>query len=81
VMLFAYTEPTTTSFTMSTVPVALDISWYDADGRLVSRTRMEPCAGTEDECLLYAAVGPFQYAVEALAGELPRGRLRAPRLE
>jgi len=74
-MLFVYLEPVETSFTMSTVPVPLDIAFYGADGRVVSRLRMEPCAGTEAECPLYRPGGEFVYALETLADELPRGRL------
>lgn len=76
-MLFVYSEPVTTSFTMSTVPVPLDIGFYDAQGRLVSRLRMEPCAGTDAECPLYQPDGAFVYALETLAGDLPEGALRA----
>jgi len=76
-MLFVYSEPVTASFTMSTVPVALDIGFYDARGRLVSALRMEPCAGTDTECPVYRPDGEFQYALETLAGDLPEGRLRA----
>jgi uncharacterized membrane protein (UPF0127 family) len=74
-MLFDFRTDTTTSFTMSTVPVALDIGFYDAAGRVVDRLRMEPCAGSETECPVYSAKGPFRYAVETLAGRLLRGRL------
>ncbi len=77
-MLFAYDEPTATRFTMSTVPVALDIGFYDAFGRLVDRLRMEPCAGSEADCPVYSAKAPFVYALETLAGDLPRGRLSVP---
>lgn len=76
-MLFAFGEATTTAFTMSTVPVALDIGFYDARGRVVDRLRMDPCAGRESDCPLYRASGPFRYALETAAGELPRGRLAA----
>jgi uncharacterized membrane protein (UPF0127 family) len=76
-ILFAFDEPTATAFTMSTVPVALDIGFYDSSGRVVDRLRMEPCAGSEAECPVYRASGPFVYALETLADELPRGRLRA----
>jgi uncharacterized membrane protein (UPF0127 family) len=75
-MLFAFEGPTTTAFTMSTVPVALDIGFYDAHGRRVDRLRMEPCPGSEAECPVYRAGGPFVYALETLGGDLPRGRLR-----
>lgn len=74
-MLFDFRGDTTTSFTMSTVPVALDIGFYDAAGRVVDRLRMEPCAGSELECPIYSAKGPFRYAVETLSAKLPRGRL------
>jgi uncharacterized membrane protein (UPF0127 family) len=74
-MLFVYLEPVETSFTMSTVPVPLDIAFYAADGRVVSRLRMEPCAGTDAECPLYPSGGEFVYAIETLADELPSGRL------
>jgi hypothetical protein len=76
-MLFAFDEPTTTAFTMSTVPVALDIGFYDAAGRVVDRLRMEPCAGSEAECPIYQASAPFVYALETLGDGLPHGRLRA----
>ena len=76
-MLFVYSELVTASFTMSTVPVPLDIGFYDAQGRLVSRLRMEPCTGTDAGCPSYSPDGEFQYALETLAGELPNGELRA----
>jgi uncharacterized membrane protein (UPF0127 family) len=76
-MLFVFDGPTSTGFTMSTVPVALDIGFYDSDGRPVDRLRMEPCAGSEAACPVYRADGPFRFALETLAGDLPRGRLAA----
>ena len=75
-MLFVFDEPNETSFTMSTVPVALDIGFYDSSGRVVDRLRMVPCAGSEAECPVYRASGPFVYALETLADGLPHGRLR-----
>jgi uncharacterized membrane protein (UPF0127 family) len=74
-MLFAYTELTDPAFTMSTVPVALDIGFYGSDGRVVDRLRMEPCSGSDADCPLYRPRAEFRYAVETLAGELPRGGL------
>ena len=74
-MLFVFDAPTTSAFTMSTVPVELDIGFYDDDGRPVDRLRMEPCAGGEAECPIYRASGLFRFALETLAGDLPRGRL------
>ena len=75
-MLFVYEEPVESKYTMSTVPVPLDIAFYDGEGRVVSRRRMTPCAGTESECPLYEADGPFVFALETLAGNLPTGPLR-----
>ncbi len=74
-MLFVYEDPVVVAFTMSTVPVPLDIGFYDADGKLVTRLRMEPCTGSDAECPLYRPDGPFVYALETLADELPHGRL------
>ncbi len=74
-MLFVYTEPTATAFTMSTVPVALDIGFYASDGRVVDRLRMEPCSGGDAECPVYRPRAEFRYALETLAGGLPRGAL------
>jgi uncharacterized membrane protein (UPF0127 family) len=77
VMLFVFATPSTAAFTMSTVPVALDIGFYGADGRPVSRRHMVPCAKVESACPVYAADGPFSYAVESLGGQLPQGSLAA----
>ena len=74
-MLFVFDGSTSTAFTMSTVPVALDIGFYDDAGGVVDRLRMEPCAGSEAECPVYRADGSFRFALETLAGDLPRGRL------
>ncbi len=77
-MLFAFDGPTRTAFTMSTVPVALDIGFYDVSGRLRRCLRMQPCAGSEAKCPVYLASGDFVYALETLAGDLPGvGAVRA----
>ena len=74
-MLFVFGETTTVAFTMSRVPVALDVGFYAADGRRVDHLRMRPCTGTDAECPIYRASEPFAWAVETLAGDLPPGRL------
>jgi uncharacterized membrane protein (UPF0127 family) len=77
-MLFVFDRPTSSSFTMSDVPVPLDIGWYDATGRPVDRLRMLPCPdGTVADCPAYSSRGPYSYAVETLGGELPGGALSA----
>jgi uncharacterized membrane protein (UPF0127 family) len=76
-MWFVFDAPATVGFTMSTVPVALDIGFYRADGTLVSTAHMRPCAKAENQCPVYKADGPFTYAVETLSGKLPSGSLSA----
>ena len=74
-MLFAYDEPTTATFTMSTVPVPLEIGFYQPDGTPVSRRHMTPCPRAEANCPSYSAGSSFQYALETPSGELPNGEL------
>ncbi|HEV8206737.1 MAG TPA: DUF192 domain-containing protein [Acidimicrobiia bacterium] len=75
-MLFVFDQPTSSSFTMSDVPVPLDIAWYDEAGRPVDRLLMQPCPdGTVSECPAYSSRAPYSYAVETLGGELPGGAL------
>jgi uncharacterized membrane protein (UPF0127 family) len=74
-MLFVFPGDTQVGFTMSTVPVALDIGFYRRDGRVVDRLHMLPCAGSDASCPVYSARGPFRYTVETLSGGLPGGTL------
>ncbi|HEY6317327.1 MAG TPA: DUF192 domain-containing protein [Acidimicrobiia bacterium] len=74
-MLFVFPSDSSVGFTMSTVPVALDIGFYGANGRNVDRLRMTPCPYPESQCPVYGASHSFRYAVETLAGGLPRGSL------
>jgi uncharacterized membrane protein (UPF0127 family) len=74
-MLFVFDAPTQAAFTMSTVPVPLDIGFYAADGTPVSRRHMKPCAHAEAECPVYEAGARFVYALETLGGRLPSGAL------
>ena len=75
-MLFVFEGSTQGSFTMSQVPVPLDIGWYDATGRPVDQLVMQPCPeGSVGECPSYRSRGPYRYAVETLEGELPGGAL------
>jgi uncharacterized membrane protein (UPF0127 family) len=74
-MLFVYAQPSNATFTMSTVPVPLDIGFYRASGAPVSRRRMTPCPRVDAECPDYTADAPFVYAVETLRGQLPSGAL------
>ena len=77
-MLFVFDEPTSSSFTMSDVPVPLDIGWYDVKGRPVDRTLMQPCPQRSPaECPVYQSKGPYRYALETLGGDLPNGAIGA----
>jgi uncharacterized protein len=75
-MLFVFEGPTQGSFTMSRVPVPLDIGWYDAAGRPVDQLVLRPCPDQPvAECPSYRSRGPYRYAVETLEDELPSGAL------
>ncbi|HMF82287.1 MAG TPA: DUF192 domain-containing protein [Acidimicrobiia bacterium] len=77
-MLFVFDRPTTSFFTMSDVPVPLDIGWYDATGEPVDRTLMQPCPQRSPaECPVYQSKGPYRYALETLGGDLPSGAIGA----
>jgi uncharacterized membrane protein (UPF0127 family) len=74
-MLFVFGAPTRSSFTMSTVPVPLDIGFYDAQGTVVDRLLMKPCPDSQSRCPLYSPKADFTYALETLEGDLPAGPL------
>jgi uncharacterized membrane protein (UPF0127 family) len=77
-MLFVFDRPTTSFFTMSDVPVPLDIGWYDVNGLPVDRTLMQPCPDrSPGECPVYESKGPYRYALETLGGRLPSGAIGA----
>lgn len=77
-MLFVFGATSTSAFTMSDVPVPLDIGFYDAAGRPVDRLEMQPCPGKSPaECPVYRAKGPYRYALETLGGGLSSGSLSA----
>jgi uncharacterized membrane protein (UPF0127 family) len=75
-MLFVFGSAADDEFTMSAVPVSLDIGFYDAHGHRITRLLMTPCAGTDSECPAYASPHPYRFALETLAGRLPSGDLR-----
>jgi uncharacterized membrane protein (UPF0127 family) len=73
-MLFVNDAEVTTTYTMEGVPVSLDIGFYATNGDLVDRLRMLPC-DTGADCPSYQSSGPYRFALETLAGDLPEGRL------
>jgi uncharacterized membrane protein (UPF0127 family) len=69
-MIFVWGGETVTStFTMADTLIALDISFFDAEGRFVDGFTMSPCKTSN--CPPYAAAGPFAYAIEVPAGSRP----------
>jgi uncharacterized membrane protein (UPF0127 family) len=77
-MLFVFPGPTESRFTMSDVNDPLDIGFFEQDGSRNSTRAMKPCPDkAETECPAYAADGPYVFAVETKAGELPSGPLTA----
>lgn len=75
-MLFVFPSDGVVSFTMATVPDALEIVFFDSAGRVVDRLRMEPCPnGTDANCPVYTAKGPFRYALETGDGVVYDGPL------
>ena len=74
-MLFVFDAPTQTTFTMSTVPVPLEIGFYGTDGAPVSQRHMLPCPNAEADCPSYSAGAGFTLALETLGGKLPSGAL------
>ena len=78
-MLFVFSSDGLVSFTMATVPDALEIAFYGADGRVVDRLHMAPCPnGTDANCPVYTPKGPFRYALETGDGVVYDGPLAVP---
>jgi uncharacterized membrane protein (UPF0127 family) len=79
-MLFVFPSDGVVSFTMATVPDALEVVFFDAAGRVVDRMHMEPCpSGTDASCPVYTPKAPFRYALETATGVVYDGRLAVPR--
>lgn len=77
-MLFVFPGPTETAFTMSGVDDPLDIAFFEQDGSRNSTLAMKPCpAKAETECPVYRADGPYVFALETKAGQLPHGPITA----
>ena len=68
-MIFKFAEDTSGTFYMKDTPMPLSIAWFDAEGRFVSSTDMEPCLN-QRTCPTYAAEGPYRFAVEVPKGQL-----------
>src|SRR5689334_18195807 len=77
-MLFVFQGPSESAFTMSGVDDPLDIAFFEQDGARDSTRAMAPCPEkAETQCPVYRADGPYVFAVETKAGELPAGPITA----
>jgi uncharacterized membrane protein (UPF0127 family) len=70
-MLFRFQADTAGTFYMLNTPMPLSIAWFDAGGRFVSATDMEPCLGRTD-CPTYGSAGPYRFALEVPKGNLAK---------
>lgn len=71
-MLFSFDEDVQSNFVMIDTVTPLTISWWGADGMLVSGTDMDPCTEESDgDCARFPASGPYRYAIEVFQGERP----------
>ena len=70
-MIFEYQQDVSAQFYMKNTIIPLSIAWFRADGSFVSTTDMKPCR-TQENCRLYAAEGPYRYALEVPKGGLAR---------
>lgn len=66
-MLFVFPKEEVLSFWMKNTRLALDIVFFDANGRFVSTLMMEPCS-EGSPCPSYRSQAPAQYALEVPAG-------------
>lgn len=70
-MIFAWPEPTTGSFWMWTVPISLDVAFFDGAGQLVDVLAMAPCVDGESwDCPRYTPGSSYLFALERQGGEL-----------
>lgn len=75
-MLFDMRGESTSTFTMSGVPIALDIYFFDGEGSFLGMLEMKPCLN--GSCPSYSLGIPFRYALEVPTDGLQVGA--SPRL-
>ncbi len=71
-MLFVFPEPQILKFWMLNTPLALDVGFFDAGGKLLNVAQMEPDGGKR----IYRSAGPALYALEMNRGWFRRHGLR-----
>jgi len=76
-MLFAWEVPTSGSFWMWTVPIPLDVAFFDGAGVLLEVITMAPCVdGQSSDCPRYTPSSSYRFALEDHGGDfsdLPAG--------
>jgi uncharacterized membrane protein (UPF0127 family) len=71
-VLFAFPEPVDAAFTNRGMAFALDVTFFDSDGRFVDTAVMPACA--DGPCEAFRADGAFQYALELPSASVPTFR-------
>ena len=75
-ILFDFGTAVTSRFHMRNVFAPLDIAFFSADGELINTAKMEPeLSKASGKNKLYAAHGPYRYALETPAGMLSSAEL------
>lgn len=70
-MLFVFETPRTATFGMRDTPMALDIWWFDQDGRLIGSAEMNPCP--TGACTNHRSPPDVKWALETPAGTTDLG--------
>jgi len=68
-MLFIFEQDGSSGFWMKNTLIPLDIAYFDSAGTFVDGFLMEPC--TTEDCPSYRPNGPYRYALEMVAGDMP----------
>ena len=75
-MAFTVAPPSPDPFTMSGVPIPLEISWFDGGGSWLGGADMAPCPSGQ-MCPLYPSPAPWSAALETAEGGSERLRALA----
>lgn len=70
-MAFRFPADTRTLFYNRSVPIALTVAWFAADGRFIDAKDLEPCPDVEG-CPTIASPEPFRSVIEVEKGGLAR---------
>jgi uncharacterized membrane protein (UPF0127 family) len=73
-MIFAFSEPTRTTFWMKDTRIPLSIAFWDSGGKIIGILDMQPC--TTDPCPAYAPRSDYVGAVEMNQGWFTKNGVR-----